>query len=440
VDARAVVEQAEVLARMLGEMDVETLADDEFLVLMDRVGYARRLVDAAGVRLAGDAERRSQYGDQSSLARRLAMRSPAGMVAERVGIDSGEATMWCSLGTSTATRSGLQGQMLPAKRSEIAAALAEGRIAVGAAHRISSTLDEVTSHTTPDQQQALEATLVGYAATLTRRDLNRLCRTLPDRFDPDGAEPREEALRARAGLRVARDRNGLVKWIVTMDPESAGMLTTALDARTAPRRQPRFVDTDALEDITDNRPLEQRRLQALVDLARESIGRDDGAVAGAPVTMLVTVSLDALKTGLGTAQIAGIDEPISAATARRLAADADIIPAVLGTDSEILDLGRARRLATPAQRRALALRDGGCTWPGCEAPPGWCEVAHILAWILGGRTDLVNLILLCPFHHRICDGDGWQVTWRSGDLWFVPPPHVDPTRRPRRGGPLPLAA
>jgi len=135
-----------------------------------------------------------------------------------------------------------------------------------------------------------------------------------------------------------------------------------------------------------------------------------------------------------------VDERISAATARRLAAQAEIIPVVLGSPSEPLDQGRAVRLFTEAQRRALAVRDGGCVWPGCNAPPGWCEVAHIVAWMLGGMTDLANGVLLCPFHHRRFDHDGWEMRWIDGVLYLIPPAWVDPTRAPRRAGRLPVAA
>lgn len=145
--------------------------------------------------------------------------------------------------------------------------------------------------------------------------------------------------------------------------------------------------------------------------------------------------------GLGWAEVAGCDQPISAATARRLAADAEIIPVVMGGPSEILDQGRAMRLFTTAQRRAMALRDGGCVWPGCHAPPGWCEAAHRLSWLDGGATDLDNGVLLCPFHHRTLDAEGWRFERDDGGvLWLIPPGHVDAWRTPRRAGRLPAVA
>ena len=84
---------------------------------------------------------------------------------------------------------------------------------------------------------------------------------------------------------------------------------------------------------------------------------------------------------------------------RQLACEADIIPAVLGEAGEILDLGRAKRLVTPGQRRALAHRDGGCSFPGCHVPATWCDAHHVVHWAQGGRSDLGNYALLCPRHH-----------------------------------------
>lgn len=91
--------------------------------------------------------------------------------------------------------------------------------------------------------------------------------------------------------------------------------------------------------------------------------------------------------------------PIGAETARRLACDATIIPMVLGAHSEPLDVGRAKRLVTPAIRRALIVRDGCCRWPGCDKGPEWTDAHHLLAWISGGPTAQRNLILLGRHHH-----------------------------------------
>ncbi|MCA0438368.1 MAG: HNH endonuclease [Actinobacteria bacterium] len=107
--------------------------------------------------------------------------------------------------------------------------------------------------------------------------------------------------------------------------------------------------------------------------------------------------------GRGAGRGYGLDghgTPLTPATVRRLACDARIIPAVLGTDGAILDLGRAARLASPDQVRYLRLRDKCCTFPGCDRPPSWCEAHHLREWTTDlGETNVDNLALLCTRHH-----------------------------------------
>ena len=127
-------------------------------------------------------------------------------------------------------------------------------------------------------------------------------------------------------------------------------------------------------------------------------GHDQGRV-------FVTVDFEDLKTRSGagstiTGQLLGME------TIRRIACDAMIIPVVLGTGSEVLDVGRARRLFTPGLLRALWLRDRGCTIPGCTAPPFWADAHHLIHWVDGGVTSLLNGALLCGRHHTIAHQQG----------------------------------
>lgn len=124
------------------------------------------------------------------------------------------------------------------------------------------------------------------------------------------------------------------------------------------------------------------------------------ASAGTGLSLTVTLDLDTLVHGVGAASLTS-GERISASEARRLACRAGIVPAVLGTASETLDLGRTARLFSPAQRRALVVRDRGCTADGCGLPPGLCHAHHDRPWSQRGRTDLRNGRLLCPRHHRL---------------------------------------
>jgi len=153
---------------------------------------------------------------------------------------------------------------------------------------------------------------------------------------------------------------------------------------------------------------------------------------GAPIRIVVTTTLEALRSGL--VQHAGGVLPdgdrLSAAAMRRLACDAEIIPLVLGSESQILDVGRARRLVTPGIWTALVFRDRHCAFPGCRRKPIACDAHHIVAWADGGPTSLGNLVMLCRKHHTLMHETPWQVRVNPSDGLpeFRPPPGRDGPR------------
>ncbi|WP_067501767.1 HNH endonuclease signature motif containing protein [Actinoplanes sp. TFC3] len=154
-------------------------------------------------------------------------------------------------------------------------------------------------------------------------------------------------------------------------------------------------------------------------------------------------SLSAGSLGIGSLGIGTLDsgERLSAGAVRRLACDARIVPVILGSKSEVLDVGRLSRTAPGPLRRALVARDGGCAFPGCDRPPRWTDAHHILFWALGGLTELDNLVLLCRHHHNVIHDEksGWEVRL-SADRHpeFLPPAWLDPERIPQRNKFRPL--
>jgi len=151
---------------------------------------------------------------------------------------------------------------------------------------------------------------------------------------------------------------------------------------------------------------------------------------GVPATVVVTIDEESLRTRTGHATTSdGV--PVSVPQLLELADQAEIIPVVLNRSGAVLTLGRTRRIASRSQTLALVARDGGCSFPGCQHPPEWCERHHIRAWADGGGTDLDNLTLLCRYHHHNFASRGW--TCELGDdrlpRWR-PPLHLDRARTP----------
>jgi Domain of unknown function (DUF222) len=132
-------------------------------------------------------------------------------------------------------------------------------------------------------------------------------------------------------------------------------------------------------------------------------------------TVIVTIPIGALLgvAGSAPAVLGQQREPISASTARRLACDAHILPTVLGSAGQVLDLGHSARLVTPAQRRALAIRDRGCRFPGCTRGLRFTQAHHVWHWAEGGPTNLTNMIMLCAGHHALVHDGRWRLDYHA---------------------------
>jgi hypothetical protein len=183
----------------------------------------------------------------------------------------------------------------------------------------------------------------------------------------------------------------------------------------------------------DERTTGQRRADALLEVCRLVLNTGDLPVNGGDRPQVtVTVAYDPLRQELGVGTL-DTGHRLTPTATRRLACDAHILPAVLGSEGQVLDVGQSRRLFTGALRRALVARDRGCAFPGCDRPPRWCDGHHIRSWATGGPTSLDNAVLLCGHHHRMVHHSDWTIRLaHDGHPEFLPPPHVDPARRPRR--------
>ncbi len=312
---------------------------------------------------------------------------------------------------------------------------------MAAAAAIVGMLDKVALRAGHQAIAHAETTLVAKAEGLNLDQLQKILQRAEAWLDPDGVEPREEELRSDRSVHIREDRSGMVIINAKLDPETAAPVKTAIEAIVGAElrnRDTRTVDGAGapLRD-EDRRSISQLQADALATICRHVLGCDSKDVPTAGATVIVRIDADALESGIGHTRVDGISQPVSVATARRMAATGAIIPWVMGGDSEVLDFGRSRRLFSSRQKVALGERDGGCA--GCGVPPGMTQVHHLRWWERdAGPTDLNNGILLCvPCHHRVHD-DGWTIRIEGegvrASVWFIPPPHVDPTRTPRLGG------
>jgi Domain of unknown function (DUF222) len=179
----------------------------------------------------------------------------------------------------------------------------------------------------------------------------------------------------------------------------------------------------------DERCRARRLADGLVELAMHALDHGFATERGIVRPHLqLTASVETVM-GLagapgGELEYAGV---VPAATVQRLACDASVRRVLLGPASQIIDVGRARRVPSAPARAALRVRDRGCVWPGCERPASWTTAHHVLHWGNGGITEVPNLVLLCHRHHWSVHEGGWQVVRTEGrEVLAIPPAH--PTR------------
>ncbi|MFJ9391225.1 DUF222 domain-containing protein [Nocardioides sp. NPDC101246] len=304
----------------------------------------------------------------------------------------------------------------------VAAAMRTGACNPAQAQVIVHALDDLPADLDPEIRIKAEEALVAYATRFDPTQLRRLGRRILDVIAPEVAEAEEakrlaaEEAHARKKTRLAMRRlgDGTTRISAVVPDAAADRLATNLEAFASPRRDD-GTRTETGEYLPYDRRLGRAFCQMLetLDPARLPIHSGDAT------TVIVTIDIDQLRKEAGIAQIPG-GSPITAAQARRLACTANILPAVLGSDSEVLDLGRKERFFTAAQRRALLLRSATCEAEGCDIPGTWAEAHHWIEWAQGGATDLDNAALLCSHHHhRAHDPDYLHERLPNGDIRFT---------------------
>ncbi len=254
-----------------------------------------------------------------------------------------------------------------------------------------------------------EARLLRQARKRSVASFRNACMHARHAADEDGfVDEEKQGVEARS-LTMSTADDGTVLINCILDKVGGAAVRTALEplARRAGK------DDDRLRD--------RRLADALVDLSMHAL---DSGLVPQRTHLQVTTSLETLLglTGAPAAEME-FSLPISAKAVERLACDCSVTRILLGADSTVIDVGRARRVISGPQRKALKVRDGGCVVPGCDRPASWTEGHHLVHWIHNGPGDLANLVLLCYRHHWMVHEGGCQlVRTDDGRMLMVPAP------------------
>lgn len=250
---------------------------------------------------------------------------------------------------------------------------------------------------------------------LTRGIINRYCE------DDEMLDDAEDTLQRHETLSWINLPEGMVRLIAELSADHAEMVKHAIQSLAAPapvsdccdnphhRHDPAAAKTGE----PDLRTPGKRRVDALLQLITlgAMAADEDGTIRTfGTARLVVTIDYDALARAVRGLGLTDSGATITPDTVRQLACDADIIPMVLGSKSQPLNVGRRKRLVDKELRRAVIHRDRHCTYDGCDRPPIMCEVHHVVPWWTGGETSLENSALLCGRHHRVVHRDKLSAT------------------------------
>jgi hypothetical protein len=442
---------------------LRAVADDRLLLTTGQLERLGRVVDARRVEAAGEVAHRSRPTlGSASLAVRKGCRDAVELLRRVTLASTANVRRRVKLGAETRVQIALSGDLFPPRFPHLAVALENGTIGVDAATAIVGELSPTLIRAEVSAVQTAEAELVA-AAIGTSPDSPVPCTTEEIRdqatvwrafLDQDGTAPAEERAMARRAFGPGNynTSDGLVHGRYALMPEVHSRLGKVFDACLSPKVGPAFLpegDTESggeLEGPVDTRSPNQQRhdiFAAMVDgFARFG---NTPTIGGASPTVLVSVTADDLESGHGAGWVSlggsGAETvPLSMRAVRQMVCTGGTQMISLDPNGAVIGLGSELRCFTPAQRKAITLRDGGCIVPGCTVPAAWCEIHHVIADTDGGPTHTDNGVLVCWFHHRTIATSGWEIRmidkaphvkappWLRGDgLWH--PASRSPTRQ-----------
>ena len=437
--AVAAREHAKSLAAAIPARRLQTSTDDDLLEAMSAIEQLGRYVDALRVEAAAEVAHRSTgfVNRADALSARKGCRNAAELI-ERVTLVSGStAARRMKLGYETCVELAASGMPSPARFRFVSDALESGLIGVDAASAIVAGLVPTFRCATIDGLKAAEEELVGCAigtsdlvpTACTADEIRDQALVWQAYLDPDGMEPVERRAWNARGFQSGTLVGGLVCGRFALMPEVAAKLNRLFDAFMSPRSTTEFRTAEEQAEAdraSDPRSRDQQRHDVIASMV-DHYSRSDQVpkIGGAAPTVLVTVRASDLDSGYGRGYIDGAKAPVSMRTIRHLTCTGGFQMISIDSDGSIHGMGSPQRCFTPAQRRAIMARDGGCAIPGCTIPAAWTEIHHVDPAENGGPTETDNGVLLCWFHHRTIETSGWQIKMIGGVPHIKAPPWIN---------------
>ena len=417
-----------------------TFAVDELLALPLALLPGLALIELCG-RIESQLRRMACF-DQALIAAlvdcdayaEVGARNTGSLLVQALRISPTEAGARVRAAKDLGPRTDFTGGPMEPSFEHVAAAQADGSISSTHARVITATVASLPIASRAEHGEPLERFLVEQACAHAPDFLARTAKHAVTVLDPDGTLASAEDHHRRRSFTLTPRPDGSSDVRGYLTPQCTAVVLAVLDplASPAPASKGGADGGTTTEAVQDPRSYPQRMHDALQDAGQLIL--TSGALpdnGGVPSVLVITMTEAQLTAGTGTATT-GHGQPIAVADALNLVDQAEIIPVTLDPTGGIVAYGRMRRHATPAQRRALAARDGGCSFPGCDAPPSWTEAHHVQRWDHGGLTNLENLTLVCGYHHREHQRQGWDCDMTDGAPRWLPPSWIDEQRTPIR--------
>ncbi|WP_350270007.1 DUF222 domain-containing protein [Brevibacterium sp. CBA3109] len=423
--------------RAIGPADAIKLIDG--LEALGRVNEALSTLALAVCERVGTP---ADYGAKSTKA----------LIQDRLNITSREANRRTDMAKNLGGRITITGQAQPPLYPKVADAFNEGSLSADQATVIKDCLKKLPTWVSEKDRDYAETTLIDKAPSVRVYDLRAIFTRILAHIDPDGKPPTDPSDRSMYKINMHVRESGDWEIAGLLDPVTGGQLNGLLTARTKIVKN----DTGSSDSSEGGNPSSVNGTDAnefgvlddgtLVDMTGQKltaqewiyerfatlIGRIDMTRTGqgSQYALVVTAKAEDLAKGTGAGST-GSENPIPISELARNGLNGAVFFELVSEKAKTMQVATENRFANAKQIAILTARDQGCTFPGCDSPPGWCDAHHIVEWAQQGKTDINNMMLSCSAHHHLLDRSDWEtVMLKDGRPAWVPPASIDPARRP----------